>query len=118
MEKEKLISFGKYVEGRGYKVLDEREIRASAGIMFLLGAFASINGFILKQYDVIPYISGFLVLNFIIGVFVNPKFSPTMFIAKLITNKQKALYVGAVQKVGVNINYQVIPQHKLKKLVK
>ncbi|RLD53893.1 MAG: hypothetical protein DRJ05_15695, partial [Bacteroidetes bacterium] len=35
-----IISFGNYIEGSNYKVLDERRMRASAGIMFLLGLIA------------------------------------------------------------------------------
>lgn len=93
-----IISFGKYIEGRNYKVLDERQLRASAGIMLLLGIIASINGFILNKYTIIPYISGFFLINFIIGIFINPKFAPTMILAKLIVYKQSSLPIGAIQK--------------------
>ena len=94
----KIISFGEYIEGTNYKVLDERRLRASAGIMLLLGIIASINGFILQRYLIIPYISGFLMLNFIIGIFINPKFSPTVFLGYLFVYKQSPLPIGAVQK--------------------
>lgn len=93
-----IISFGEYIEGKNFKVLDERRMRASAGIMLLLGLIAFINGFILQNYIVIPFISGFLMLNFMIGIFVNPKFSPTVFIAYLIVRKQSPLPIGAIQK--------------------
>lgn len=93
-----VFSFGKYVEGKGYRVLDERQMRASSGIMFLLGIIAFINGFVLNEYIVITYISGFLMLNFIIGIFINPKFSPTIFIGYLFVRKQSALPIGAIQK--------------------
>ncbi|WP_456379059.1 DUF4395 domain-containing protein [Lutibacter sp.] len=92
------ISFGEYINGKNYKVLDERQLRASAGIMLLLGLIAFINGFILNKYSIIPYISGFLLLNFVIGIFINPKYSPTMFIAKLFVYKQSPLPIGAIQK--------------------
>ncbi len=93
-----IISFGEYIEGRSYKVLDERRMRASAGLMLLLGVIAFINGFILQNYIVIPYIAGFLMLNFMIGIFINPKFSPTIFIGYLFVRKQSALPIGAIQK--------------------
>ncbi len=92
------ISFGEHIEGKSFKVLDERTMRASAGLMFLLGIIAFINGFILQNYIVIPYISGFLMLNFIIGIFINPKFSPTVFLGALFTYKQSPLPIGAIQK--------------------
>ncbi len=93
-----IISFGNYIDGTEFKVLDERRMRASAGVMFLLGIIAFINGFILQNYIVIPYISGFLLANFFIGIFINPKFSPTLLIAHLFVRKQSALPIGAVQK--------------------
>jgi len=93
-----IISFGEYIETDNYKVLNERSLRASGGIMFLLGLIAFINGFILSNYAVIPYVAGFLMLNFIIGIVINPKYSPTMIIASLFVRKQTPLYVGAVQK--------------------
>ena len=93
-----IISFGEYIEGKKFKVLDERSMRASAGIMLLLGLIAFINGFILQNYAVIPYISGFLMFNFIIGIFINPKFSPTLVIATLAVRKQSPLPIGAIQK--------------------
>ena len=93
-----IVSFGEYIEGTNFKVLDERQMRASAGIMFLLGLIAFINAFILENYIVIPFISGFLMLNFIIGVFINPKYSPTLLIAYLFVRKQSPLPIGAIQK--------------------
>jgi len=93
-----IVSFGEYVEGINYKVLNERQVRASSGIMFLFGLVAFINGFILKNFFVIPYISGFLLLSFSVAVFINPKYSPTMFIAYIFVRKQTPLYIGAIQK--------------------
>lgn len=93
-----IISFGEYIEGKSFKVLDERRVRASSGIMFLLGTFASINGFILNNYTPIPYIAGFLVLSFFISVFINPKYSPTMLVGRIFVGKQSPLYIGAIQK--------------------
>lgn len=92
------FSFGEYVDGRSFKVLDERVMRASAGIMLLLGAIASINGFIFQNYSIIPYISGFLMVNFMIGIFINPRFAPTILLGKLMTLRQSPLHIGAVQK--------------------
>jgi len=93
-----MISFGKYIDGINYKVLNERQVRANSGIMFLFGLVAFINGFILKNYSVLPYISGFLLFSFSIAVLINPRYSPTMFIGSIFVRKQTPLYIGAVQK--------------------
>ena len=73
-------------------------MRASAGIMFLFGLFASINGFILSKYEIIPYIIGGLVLNFTIGLFINPKYSPSVILASILGRRQSPQPIGAVQK--------------------
>lgn len=91
-------NFGEYIESVNYRVLNERTLRASGGIMFFLGLIAFINGVFLKNYVVITYVSGFLMLNFLIGIFINPKFSPTIILGRLIVRKQKPLFVGAIQK--------------------
>ena len=93
-----VISFGEYIDGKKHKVLDERRVRASSGIMFLLGMIAFINGFILNKYAIIPYVSGFIMMSFLIAVFINPKFSPSIFIGYLFVRKQSSLPIGAVQK--------------------
>ncbi len=93
-----LFSFGEPHPELGYKVLDERAMRGSAGIMLLIGSIAAINGFILKNYPVLPYLSGFLVLNFAMGIFINPRFAPTVALARLIVWKQTVLPIGAIQK--------------------
>lgn len=92
------ISFGEYTNGKQFKVLDERAMRASAGIMLLLAFIAFTNGFILDKYIILPYISGFLMLNFIIGIFINPRFAPTMLLGRWLVRKQTPLFIGAVQK--------------------
>lgn len=93
-----IISFGEYIEGKNFKVLEERSVRASSGVMFLLGVYASINGFLLHNFTVIPYVAGFLVLSFLISVFINPKYSPTMLIGRIFVGRQSPLYIGAIQK--------------------
>jgi len=92
------MGFGKYIEGINYKVLDERAMRGSAGIMLVLSFIAFVNGFILREFIVIPYIAGFLALNFIFGIFISSKFAPTILISQLIVKKQTPIYIGAIQK--------------------
>ncbi len=93
-----IFTFGEYIDGKSYKVLDERKMRASAGIMFIFGLIASINGFIFSRYEIIPYVMGILVMNFMIGLFINPKFSPTVMLASVLTWRQSPQPIGAVQK--------------------
>lgn len=90
--------FGDRIQGVSYPVLNEREVRASAGILFLVGLVAFINGFILRNAQILPYLLGSLLLNFLIGVFINPRFAPSMLLARFFVQSQKPLYIGAIQK--------------------
>ena len=97
-KKNDLIQFGENVEGYNIRVLNEREIRASAGILFL-ATFISLM-FILFKNNFLPikYVITMFLADFIIRVFVNPKFSPTLILGRLIVHNQVPEYVGAQQK--------------------
>ncbi len=93
-----LFGFGEHDETRGYRTLDEREVRGSSGLMLVVGLVAVINGFVLQRYEVLPWLTGFLALNFALAVFLGPKLSPTYALARLLTWRQTPLPIGAVQK--------------------
>jgi hypothetical protein len=94
----KAIQFGENVEGYNIRVLNEREIRAAAGILFL-ATFLSLMLIIFKgNFLLIKYVITLFLTDFIIRVFINPKFSPTLIIARLIVRNQVPEYVGAQQK--------------------
>ena len=93
-----LIKFGEDVEGYSIPVLNEREIRASAGILFVLMLISLMlilfNGnFLLIKYVIIVFFT-----DLVIRVFVNPRFSPSLIIGRLIVSRQTPEYVGAAQK--------------------
>ncbi len=93
-----LIKFGEDVEGYSIPVLNEREIRAAAGILFL-GTFISLI-FIIAQNNFTPvkYFITFFLTDFIIRVFISPRFSPSLILGRLIVQNQVPEYVGAQQK--------------------
>ena len=94
----KVIQFGEHVAGYDIPVLNEREIRASAGILFL-ATFISLM-FILFKGNFLPikYVITIFLTDLLIRVFVNPRFSPTLIIGRLIVRNQVPEYVGAAQK--------------------
>src|SRR5258705_1381445 len=91
----KVIQFGENVDGYNIPVLNEREIRASAGILFL-ATFISLMLIIFKN-NFLPtkYVISIFLTDFIIRVFVNPKFSPSLIIGRLIVRNHIPEYVGA-----------------------
>jgi len=94
----KIFRFGEDVEGYDIPVLNEREIRATAGLLFLM-MFTSImivifeNHYLMLKYSIVIFLT-----DFIIRVFVNPKYSPTLIVGRRIVRNQVPEYVGAQQK--------------------
>lgn len=104
-----LLQFGERVEGYDIPVLNEREIRAAAGLLFL-ATFLSLM-FIVFQGNFVPikYVVTFFLLDFIIRVFISPRYSPTLIMGRLIVRNQNPEYVGARQKkfawkIGVGLS--------------
>ncbi len=92
------IQFGETVPGYSIPVLNEREIRAAAGIMFLF-IYTSLMLIIFKgDFRLVKYVIALFFLDFMIRVFINPKFAPTLIIGRLIVSNQVPEYVGAKQK--------------------
>jgi hypothetical protein len=86
------------VEGYNVAVLNEREIRAAAGILFVL-MFVSILLAALKgDFLLLKYATVIFLTDILIRVLVNPKFSPTLILGRLIVRNQVPEYVGAPQK--------------------
>lgn len=94
----KFTRFGEEVAGYNIPVLNEREIRAAAGILFL-ATFLSLM-FIVFQNNFVPikYVIILFLIDFIIRVFINPAYAPTLIMGRLIVSNQNPEYVGAAQK--------------------
>lgn len=94
----KLIKFGEDVDGYSIPVLNEREIRAAAGLLFLM-MFISVMVVILKEnFLLLKYAVTIFLADIMIRVFVGPKYSPALIIGRLIVRNQVPEYVGAQQK--------------------
>jgi hypothetical protein len=95
---DKVIQFGEDIDGYNVPVLNEREIRASAGILFVFMLISLMfvlfkENFLMIKYTIVVFLS-----DFIIRVFVSPRFSPLLIIGRLIVSRQVPEYVGAAQK--------------------
>lgn len=96
--KQPIIQFGENVDGYTIPVLNEREIRAAAGIMFL-ATFISLM-FIIMSANFVPikYVVILFFIDFSIRIFVNPRLSPVLIVSRQIVSNQNPEYVGAKQK--------------------
>lgn len=98
MKQTQIIQFGEDVPGYDIRVLNEREIRAAAGLLFV-ATFASFL-LILTTDNFIPvkYVLSVFFLDFLVRVLVSPRFAPTLIIGRWIVRSQTPEYVGARQK--------------------
>ncbi len=94
----KIIQFGEDVKGYNIRVLNEREIRAAAGILFVLMFVAILKVIFTANFILLKYAIVIFLTDMIIRVFINPKYSPTLILGRWIVNNQTPEYVGAVQK--------------------
>jgi hypothetical protein len=93
-----IVKFGEDVEGYRIPVLNEREIRAAAGILFAL-MFAAIAGAVLKgSFVLLKYAIAIFLPDMLIRVFLSPRYAPTLVLGRLIVHNQVPEYVGARQK--------------------
>jgi hypothetical protein len=93
-----VIKFGEDVEGYVVPVLNEREIRASAGILFLVLFISLILILFEQNFLLVKYVVVVFLTDFIVRVFVSPRYSPTLIIGRLIVSRQVPEYVGASPK--------------------
>lgn len=93
-----MIRFGEDVDGYEIPVLNEREIRAAAGILFVWAFTAVLTAVMKGSFVLLKYFILAFLVDFIIRVLINPKFSPSLIIGRLIVRRQTPEYVGAAQK--------------------
>jgi hypothetical protein len=90
--------FGEDVQGYRIPVLNEREIRAAAGLLFVL-MFAAIAAATLRgNFVLLKYALAIFLPDMLIRVIVGPRYSPTLILGRLIVRNQVPEYVGARQK--------------------
>ncbi len=81
-----------------YPVLNERAIRAGAGIVFALGLFSFFQAFYLREFLYIQILVVVLFVDFLAKVIIGTRYSPVSALANIIVRGQQPEYVGAVQK--------------------
>jgi hypothetical protein len=92
------IYFGEVVEGFDVRVLNEREARAGAGILFLFAFLSFMNAFILHNFVYTKIFVTVFMLDFFIRIFINPKYAPSLLLGRVMVQNQVPEYVAAAQK--------------------
>jgi len=94
----KVKQFGETVEGYNIPVLNEREIRASAGILYFFMFLAWMLVIFEESFFLIKLVNTIFLIDFIIRMFISPKYSPSLIIGRLFVGNQTPEYVGAAPK--------------------
>ena len=98
MSERRVFQFGEQVEGYAIPVLNEREIRAGAGLLFVVMFVAIQQAALMGSFTLLKYAATFFLVDILIRVLVNPRYAPFLVLGRLIVRNQTPEYVGAPQK--------------------
>jgi hypothetical protein len=94
----RVLQFGEQMPEYAVRVLNEREARAGAGILFLVAIVAFMNAWFYGDFAPTKLVVIAFFTDFLIRVFVNPKYAPSLVLGRIAVRRQQPEYVGAPQK--------------------
>ena len=92
------FSFGEQVAGYPVRVLNEREVRAGAGVLFLFAMIVFMYAWFEGNFTPISIFIVAFFIDFFIRVIISPAYSPSLLIGRFFVRNQEVEYVGAPQK--------------------
>lgn len=93
-----VLEFGQQIDGYAVRVLDERAVRASAGILFFLAIISFMNAWLTGNFQPTRVFVVAFLIDFTIRIFINPLLAPSLIVGKWMVGRQQPEYVGAPQK--------------------
>ncbi len=92
------FAFGEQVAGYPVQVLNERAVRAAAGILFFFAIVSFMNAFLLGNFQPTRVFVVAFLIDFGLRLFANPRYAPSLIVGQWAVRKQQPDYVGAPQK--------------------
>jgi len=92
------LHFGETVAGYSVPVLNEREARAGAGILFVFALLSFLYAYNNMDFRYTQIFVTFFMLDFFIRVVINPAYAPSLIAGRFFVSTQTPEYVGAAQK--------------------
>lgn len=92
-----LWDYGEKVPGYEIRVVNEREARAAAGILGMLGTIIIFVGIGFNHIIAARVYLAFLFIDFTLRM-ISPKYVPSLLVARFFVQNQKPEYVGGLQK--------------------
>lgn len=94
----KIFKFGETVQGYDRLVLNEREARAAAGILFIFAFMSFLYAYKSMDFRYTKIFITFFMVDFIIRVLINPKYAPSLILGRMFVFNQQPEYVSATPK--------------------
>jgi hypothetical protein len=94
----RIFEFGQTLPGYDVPVLNERAVRASAGILLVVAMVTFMQALLLGNFKPTQVFVVAFLIEFSIRLFVNPRWAPAMILGQWAVHGQMPEYVGAPQK--------------------
>jgi len=89
--------YGEKVPGYEIRMLNEREARAAASLLFVGAFLGLVNGIMLHTAVFSKYFITFFAIDFTMRI-IQPRYAPSLMLGRFFVQNQRPEYVGAVQK--------------------
>ena len=83
-----IFQFGEHHADYAVPVINEREARAGAGILFLLALIAFMNAWLSGNFAPTKLVVTGFFADFFLRVLVNPRFSPSLVLGRIAVRNQ------------------------------
>jgi Domain of unknown function (DUF4395) len=93
-----VFQFGEIRPEYQVPVVNERVVRAGAGILFFFALITFMNAFLLGNFQPTRVFIVVFLIDFALRIFVNPRFSPSLIVGQWMVNNQTPEWSGAPQK--------------------
>jgi Domain of unknown function (DUF4395) len=94
----RVFQFGELRPEFAIPVLNERAVRAAAGLLFFLALVCFMNAWLTGNFQPTRVFVVSFLLEFSVRLFVNPRFAPFMVLGQWMVRKQQPEWTGAPQK--------------------
>lgn len=94
----KVFQFGEVMPEYAVPVLNEREVRAGAGILFFAAMIGFFQAFQLGDFTLMRLVVLAFFVDFSIRVLINPRYAPSLVLGRFMVRNQEPEYAGAPQK--------------------
>ena len=92
------FQFGQHVDGYAVPVVNERAVRAAAGLLFVPAFISFMNAMLLGNFQPTRLFVVVFMLDMAIRLFINPLWSPAMILGQWFVRHQTPEWSGAQQK--------------------